>query len=241
VSQRTQKKTDSGIHLTIFIPKKNLMLIVSNTGFRAFGCRQQKKTLDKFGKKSILLKMYKCYNCGKIIESKESVYKEKGKILCNICHIKLLEESIDSKEPEVAEVTPPRAKNLKFMITLIFGVILIISEILLLSGKSGGKEPPGIPEKKEGSEKTGSIVTRMFFINELLITYKVKYGDFPETLSQLSPEFIEPEIKDESIVYEKKQDIGFILYTRDSEGRAIPPVLSGRGEIALAELKNLSD
>jgi hypothetical protein len=65
--------------------------------------------------------------------------------------------------------------------------------------------------------------------------------EFPETLSQLSPEFIDTEIKDESIVYEKIPDSGFIIYCKDSEGRAMRPVLSAKGEITISELKKLSN
>lgn len=187
--------------------------------------------------------MFKCKDCGKNIKSKDSLYKDEktGEILCGICHIKRLEEDLNSSDTEELNIEPTKTKNKKFMITLVLGIILITAEILILSDASGGKAPARMPEKKEGVEKTGSIVTRISFINELLMTYKVKYGEFPEALSQLSPEFVEPEIEDESIVYEKIQDSGFILYSKDSEGRAMHPVLSAKGEIDLSELKKLSN
>jgi hypothetical protein len=187
--------------------------------------------------------MPKCKNCGKNIKSKDSLYKDEksGEILCGICHIQRLEEDINSSDTEKLEREPTRTKSKKFMITLVLGIILITAEILILSDTSGGKAPARMPEKRAGVEKTGSIVTRIFFLHELLMTYKAKYDEFPEALSQLSPEFIDTEIKDESIVYEKIPDSGFILYNKDSEGRATQPVLSAKGEIAISELKKLSN
>jgi hypothetical protein len=188
--------------------------------------------------------MPKCKICGKNIKSKDSLYKDEksGEILCGICHIKRLEEDLNSPDTEELEsVESTKTKNKKFMITLVLGIILITAEILILSDTSGGKAPARMPEKRVGVEQTGSIVTRIFFIHELLMSYKAKYDEFPEALSQLSPEFIAPEIKDESIVYKKIPDLGFILYSKDSEGRAIQPVLSAKGEIAISELKKLSN
>jgi hypothetical protein len=187
--------------------------------------------------------MSKCKDCGKNIKSKDSLYKddESGDILCRICHIKRLEEDLNGKDTEESAGEPPKKKNKKFVITLVLGIILIIAEILILSDTSGGKAPARMPEKKEGVEKTGSIATRIFFINELIMTYKEKYGEFPEALSLLSPEFVEPEINDESIVYEKTKDSGFILYSKDPKGRAMRPVLSAKGEIDPSELKKLSN
>ncbi len=187
--------------------------------------------------------MSKCSECGKTIAKRDSVYKdeETDEVYCGVCYIKHLEEDIESTGEEVLDVEPVKKQSRKFTIILILGIILIISEILILSDTSGGKAPARMPEKKEGVEETASIVTRIFFIHELLMTYKEKYDEFPEALSQLSPEFVAPEIKDESIVYEKIQDSGFILYRKDSEGRAMHPVLSAKGEIALSELKKLSN
>lgn len=187
--------------------------------------------------------MPKCKDCGKNIKSKDSLYKDEksGEILCGICHIKRLEEDLNDTDKEELDIEPAKTKNKKFIITLLLGIILIITEILILSDTSGGKAPARMPEKKGGVEETGSIVTRIFFIHELLMTYKARYGEFPEALSLLSPEFVDPEIKDESIVYEKIQDAGFILYSKDSEGRAMRPVLSAKGEIAISELKKLSN
>jgi hypothetical protein len=187
--------------------------------------------------------MPKCKDCGKNIKSKDSLYKdeESGEILCGICHIKRLEEDLNGTDKEELDIEPAERKSNKFIITLVLGIILIITEILILSDTSAGKTPARMPEKKEGVEETGSTVTRIFFVHELLMTYKEKYGEFPEALSLLSPEFVNPEIKDESIAYEKKQDSGFILYSKDSKGSAMRPVLSDKGEVDLSELKKPSN
>jgi hypothetical protein len=187
--------------------------------------------------------MFKCKDCGKDIKSKDSLYKEEesGEILCGICHIKRLEKNLNDTDTEELDIEPTKTKNKKFLITLVLGLILITAEILILSNTSGGKAPARIPERKDGAEETGSIATRIFFISELLVTYKAKYGEFPEALSLLSPEFVDTEIKDESIVYEKKPDSGFILYSKDTKGHAMRPVLSAKGEISLSDLKKLSN
>ena len=95
---------------------------------------------------------------------------------------------------------------------------MIIAEILILSDTGGGRGPASIPEKKEGAEESGSVATRNFFIKELLMNYNVKYGEFPITLSLLTPEFIEPEIEDVNIFYELVENYGFVLYGKDSKG-----------------------
>jgi hypothetical protein len=185
--------------------------------------------------------MAKCSECGKSIKVKDSVYKdeETNEVFCGVCYIKHLEESIGNPEEEVLDIEPVKTGSRKFIIVLILGIILIIAEILILSDTSGGKGPVRIPEKKEGAQEAGSIATRIFFIKELLINYDVKYGKFPITLSLLTPEFIEPEIEDENIFYELEENYGFVLYYKDSNGRAVNPVLSAKGEIELSKLKTI--
>ena len=184
--------------------------------------------------------MFKCSDCGKTIKEKNSRYKdeETGKIFCGVCYIKHLEEGIENEE-EVLNIEPVKKKNQKYAVFLILGIILIIAEILMFSGKGGGRLPPGMPKKKEGAEKSGSIATRMFFIKELLMNYKVKHGDFPISLSLLTPEFVEPEIEDGNIFYELEETYGFVLYAKDKKGKALLPVLSAKGEIELSKLKTI--
>jgi hypothetical protein len=183
--------------------------------------------------------MSKCRECGKSIKEKDSFYKdgETGEIFCGVCYIKHLEKGIENTEEEVLEIKPVKKGSRKFAMVLILGIILIIAEMLILSDTGGGKHPARIPERKEGVREAGSIAARIFFIKELLINYKAKHGDFPVTLSLLTPEFVEPEIEDENIFYELKENYGFVLYGKDSKGRVVPPVLSAEGEVELSKLK----
>ena len=185
--------------------------------------------------------MSKCSECGKTIKGKESVYKdeETGEVFCGICYIKHLEKDIGIPEEDVADVEPVKTQSRKFVIVLLLGMILIISEIFILLEPSGGRAPARIPEKKEGAEEAGSIVTRIFFIRELLMNYKAKHKEYPFSLSLLTPEFIEPEIDDANIVYELEENLGFVLYSRDSEGEVLEPILSSKGKIELSELKTM--
>jgi hypothetical protein len=194
-----------------------------------------------FKKLYLIVDMVICSECGKTIEGKDSVYKdeETGKIFCGVCYIKHLEEGIEDIEEEVLDVEPFKQGNRKFVIVLILGIILIITEVLILSYTGGGRRPARIPEKKEGAEETGSIAARIFFIKELLMNYKVKHGDFPIALSLLTPEFVESEIEDDNIFYELEESYGFVLYGKDSKGKAAPPVLSAKGEIELSKLKTI--
>jgi hypothetical protein len=182
-----------------------------------------------------------CSSCGKTIEKKDSVYKdeETDEVFCGICYIKHLEGDIGDADEEVLDIESAEKGSRKLVIFLILGIVLIIAEILLLSGAGGGRYPASIPEKKEGIQESGSIATRMFFIKELLMNYKVKYGNFPVALSLLTPEFVEPEIEDESMFYELEEVYGFILYSMDAKGRAMGPVLSAEGEIELSKLKTI--
>jgi len=109
----------------------------------------------------------------------------------------------------------------------------------MLSETSGGRGPARIPEKKEGAEEAGSIATRILFVRELLMNYKAKHGEYPVALSLLTPEFIEPEINDANIVYELEGNFGFVLYSKDSEGEVLEPILSSKGKIKLSELKTI--
>ena len=185
--------------------------------------------------------MSKCSECGKTIEKRDSVYKdeETDEVFCGVCYIKHLEEDIGNPEEEVLDIEPVKRQSRKFIIFLILGLLLIITEILILSDTGGGKGPVRIPEKKEGAQEAGSIATRMFFIKELLMNYDAKHGKFPIALSLLTPEFIEPEIEDENIFYELEENYGFVLYGKDSRGRAMKPVLSAKGEIELSKLKTI--
>lgn len=189
----------------------------------------------------IIIGMPICSSCGKTIEKKNSVYKdeETDEVFCGICYIKHLEEGIENTGDEVLDIEPVKARSRKFVIFLILGIILIIAEILILSDTGGGRGPASIPEKKEGAQESGSIATRIFFIKELLMNYKVKHGDFPIALSLLTPEFVEPEIEDENIFYELEESYGFVLYSKDKKGKAVPPVLSAQGEIELSKLKTI--
>jgi len=185
--------------------------------------------------------MPKCSECGKKIKEGNSVYRDKeiGETFCGICYIKHLEEGIGNTEEEVLDIEPVKKGNRKFVIVLILGIIVIITEILMLSDTGGGRRPASIPEKKEGAEEAGSIATRIFFVKELLMNYKARHGDFPVALSLLTPEFVEPEIEDENIFYELEGNYGFVLYGKDSKGRAVNPVLSAKGEIELSKLKTI--
>jgi len=185
--------------------------------------------------------MSRCSECGKTIEGKDSVYKdeETGEVFCGVCYIKHLEEDIGNPEEEVVDIKPVKTQSRKFIIALIFGIMLIITEILILSDTSGGRGPVRVPEEKEGAQEAGSIATRIFFIKELLMNYKVKHGEFPVALSLLTPEFIEPEIKDVNIVYELEENFGFVLYSKDSEGEVMEPILSSKGQIELSELETI--
>ena len=183
--------------------------------------------------------MPKCSDCGKTIDKKDSVYKdeENGKIFCGICYIKHLEEDIDDIVPEIISPEPEKKQNKNFIIALAGGIILIIAEILILSDARGGSGPASLPEKKEGIEETGSIATRVFFIKELLLNYKKKNGEFPIALSLLTPEFIEPEIRDENIIYELAENLGFVLYSKDTKNKILEPILSAEGQIEPSELE----
>jgi len=185
--------------------------------------------------------MSKCSDCGKTIDKKDSVYRdeETGKIFCGICYIQHLDEDIDDTEPEIISPEPEKKQNKNFIIALAGGIILIIVEILILSDARGGTGPASLPEKKEGIEETGSIATRVFFIKELLLNYKKENGEFPIALSLLTPEFIEPEIRDENIIYELVEDLGFILFSKDSEGKFMDPILSAKGQIEPSELETI--
>jgi hypothetical protein len=185
--------------------------------------------------------MSKCSECGKTIKGKDSVYKDEGtgEVFCGVCYIKHLEEDIGSPEEDILDIEPVKTQSRKFMIILILGIILIIAEILMLSETSGGRGPAHIPEKKEGAEEAGSIATRTLFIRELLMNYKAKHGEYPVALSLLTPEFIEPEINDANIVYELEGNFGFVLYSKDSEGEVLEPILSSKGKIELSELKTI--
>jgi hypothetical protein len=189
----------------------------------------------------IIISMPICSSCGKTVGNKDSVYKdeETDDVFCGICYIKHLEEGIEDTENEVLDLEPVKKRSQKFVIFLMLGIILIIAEILILSDTGGGKGPARVPERKEGAQESGSIATRIFFIKELLMNYEVKHGDFPITLSLLTPEFVEPEIEDENIFYELEESYGFVLYSKDSKGRAINPVLSAKGEIELSKLKTM--
>ncbi|MEJ2354648.1 MAG: hypothetical protein P8Y62_01900, partial [candidate division WOR-3 bacterium] len=79
----------------------------------------------------------------------------------------------------------------------------------------------------------------IFFIHELLMNYKAKNGEFPITLSLLTPDFVTPEIKDENIVYEKVENSGFILYGKNPEGEAEEPILSAKGKIEPSRLETI--
>jgi len=185
--------------------------------------------------------MSKCSDCGKTIDKKDSVYRdeENGKIFCGICYIQHLDEDIDDTEPEIISPEPEKKQNKNFIIALAGGIILIIAEILILSDARGGTGPASLPEKQEGIEETGSIATRVFFIKELLLNYKKKNGEFPIALSLLTPEFIELEITDESITYELVENLGFILYSKDAEGKVMEPILSAKGQIEPSELETI--
>lgn len=185
--------------------------------------------------------MSKCSECGKTIKKKDSVYKdeESGEIFCGVCYIKHLEKDIEPPEEDFPDVEPVKTQSRKFLIILILGIMLIIAEILMLSDTGAGRGPVSIPEKKEGAQEAGSMATRIFFIKELLMNYKAKHGEFPVALSLLTPEFIDSEINDVSIVYELEENLGFVLYSKDSNGKAVGPVLSAKGEIELTKLKTI--
>jgi hypothetical protein len=184
--------------------------------------------------------MAKCSECGKIIPKKDSVYKDEktGDIFCGVCYIKHIEKDIGSSE-EVLDIKPVKKQSSKFVIFLLFGIILIIVEILMLSETGGGVVPARLPEKKEGVREAGIDATRIFFIHELLTNYKAKYGEFPVVLSLLTPEFVSPEIKDENIVYELAENLGFVLYNKNSKGEATEPILSAKGKIEISRLKTV--
>lgn len=185
--------------------------------------------------------MSECSNCGKTIDKNDSVYKdeESGKIFCGVCYIQHLEEDIDDSEPEIAVPEPEKKQSRNFIIALAGGIILIIAEILILSDARGGSGSASLPEKQVGIQEKGSVATRLFFINELLMNYKAKNGEYPITLSLLTPEFVEPEIKDESIKYELVEDVGFVLYSKDNDDRALEPILSAKGQIKPSELETI--
>jgi len=189
----------------------------------------------------LIIDMTKCSECGKTIKSKDSIYKdeETDEVFCGVCYIKHLEEAIDDTEPEVFNTEPVKTQNRKYIIALGFGIILIIAEILILSDTRGGSGPARMPEKKEGVQEARTIATRIFFIKELLMNYKVKYGKFPIALSLLTPEFVEPEITDENIIYDTRKDLGFILFSKNSKGKTMEPVLSAKGVIELSRLKTI--
>ena len=79
----------------------------------------------------------------------------------------------------------------------------------------------------------------MFFIHELLLNYRAKHGEFPASLSLLTPEFVKQEIENENIVYETVEDSDFILYSKNSKGEAAEPVLSAKGSIEISKLKTM--
>lgn len=185
--------------------------------------------------------MSKCSDCGKTIEKSDSVYKddETGDIFCGVCYIRHLEEDIDDAEPEILSLETEKKKSKNFITALAGGIILIIAEILILSDARGGSGPARLPEKQEGVQESGSVATRVFFIKELLMNYKVKNGEYPIALSLLTPEFVEPEIKDESIMYELVENLGFVLYSKDNKDRILEPILSARGQVKPSELEDI--
>jgi hypothetical protein len=184
--------------------------------------------------------MKECSECGKNIPKKDSVYKDEktGEIFCSVCYIKHVEEDIGSPE-EVLDIKPVKKQNSKFVIFLLFGIILIIAEILMLSEAKGGVGPARLPEEKEERQEAGINATRIFFIHELLMNYQTKYDEFPADLSVLTPEFVDPEIKDENIVYEIVENLGFVLYNKNSRGETTEPVLSAKGKIEISRLKTI--
>lgn len=186
--------------------------------------------------------MSKCSKCGKTIDKNDSVYKdeETGKIFCGVCYIQHLEEDIDDSGSEIAIPEPEKKQNRNFIIALAGGIILIIAEILILSDTRGGTGPVSLPERQEGIQEKGSIATRVFFIKEILMNYKAKNGEFPITLSLLTPEFVEPEITDKSIKYELVEDLGFVLYSKDNDDKALEPILSAKGQLKPSELKTIN-
>ena len=183
--------------------------------------------------------MKKCSECGKDIPEKDSVYKDEktGEIFCGVCYIKHVEKDIGSPEEEIPEIEPAKKQNWKFIVFLSLGIILIIAEILFLSGTKGGTGPVQLPPKKAEEQESGINASRIFFIHELLMNYKAKNGEFPATLSLLTPDFITPEIKDENIVYETVENLGFILYGKNTEGEAEEPILSEKGKIEPSRLE----
>jgi hypothetical protein len=185
--------------------------------------------------------MSKCSKCGKNIDKNDSVYKdeETGDFFCGVCYIQHLDKDIDDSGPEIVIPEPEQKRNKNFIIALAGGIMLIIAEILILSDTRGGTGPARLPEKQEGIQETGSIATRVFFIKELLLNYKKEKGEFPISLSLLTPEFVEPEITDESITYELEEDLGFVLYSKNSEGKFLEPILSARGRIEPSELRKV--
>jgi transcription initiation factor TFIIIB Brf1 subunit/transcription initiation factor TFIIB len=186
--------------------------------------------------------MSECSKCGKTIDKNDSVYKdeETGKLFCGICYIQYLEKDIDDAEPEFVISEPEKKQNRNFIIALGGGIILIIAEILILSDARAGSGPASLPEKQDGIQEKGSIATRVFFIKELLMNYKAKKGEFPMALSLLTPEFVEPEITDESIKYELVEDLGFVLYSKDNDDRALEPILSAKGQLRPSELETIN-
>jgi hypothetical protein len=185
--------------------------------------------------------MKECSECGKDIPERDSVYRDEktGEIFCGVCYIKHVEKDIKSIEEEIPEIEPVKKQNWKFIVFLSLGIILIIAEILLLSGTRGGTGPARLPEKKAEEQESGINAARIFFIHELLMNYKAKNGEFPITLSLLTPDFVTPEIKDENIVYEKVENSGFILYGKNPEGEAEEPILSAKGKIEPSRLETI--
>jgi len=184
--------------------------------------------------------MKKCSECGKDIPEKDSVYKDDktGEIFCGICYIKHVEKDIGSPE-EIPEIEPSKKQNWKFIVFLFLGIILIIAEILFLSETKGGTGPVQLPPKKTEEKESGINAARIFFIHELLMNYNAKNGEFPITLSLLTPDFVTPEIKNENIVYEKVADLGFILYAKNPENEAEEPILSAKGKIEPSKLETI--
>jgi hypothetical protein len=185
--------------------------------------------------------MAECGKCGKTIEKRDAVYKdeETGEVFCGVCYIKHLEEDIGETEPEILSLEPEKKQNKNFIIALAGGIILIIIEIFILSDTIGGAGAASLPERRDGVQESGSIATRVFFIKELLLNYKKEKGKFPIALSLLTPEFVEPEIADESIKYELVENLGFVLYSKDSEGKLLEPILSAKGQIKPSELEKI--
>ena len=188
-----------------------------------------------------MVDMKKCSECGKDIPEKDSVYKdeETGNIFCGVCYIKHVEKDIESPEEEIPDIEPEKKQNWKFIVFLSLGIILIIAEILLLSGARDGTLPAGLPEKKAEEQESGINAARIFFVHELVMNYKAKYGEFPITLSLLTPEFVTPEIKDDNMVYKTVKNLGFVLYHKNSGGEAVEPILSAKGKIEPLKLKKI--